>query len=115
MDKKTINLIKSSLRATSIKWHVRNEVIKHHKVKVLVGSFKNGNPKYKVMYWCNICGEVKPELVEVDHIEEIGVFDIRFLSRYVRRLFCSRSNLQGLCKECHVTKGATWDSAIDDL
>ncbi len=55
----------------------------------------------KGFLFCERCGERTPK-IEVNHIETVGDLDDGFL----RRLFCSSYEMEGLCKSCHseVTK-----------
>ena len=115
MDKKTRNLIIKHLRRASLQWSVRNEVYKYHRTRYPIGFYKNGNIKYKVMNWCNICGVVSEAKIEIDHILEIGKDWNKNWHRSVNRLFCGRENLQGLCHDCHVTKSQEWQSVLEDL
>jgi len=102
MDKKTVSLILKALRSSTLRWHIRNDVIKESKVKVHIGYFKNGNRKYKVMHKCNVCGGLY-EKIQVDHIEEVGQYK-GDLHCYASRMFCDKSNLQAICKSCHDVK-----------
>ena len=102
MDKKTQNLIIRKMRNTTRFWHISNNVRKAAKTRIVIGYFKNGKRKYKVMYKCAHCTTLQ-EKIEIDHIDEVGPFkgcwDI-----WMNRLFCEESNLQALCRGCHQVK-----------
>jgi hypothetical protein len=54
-------------------------------------------------YRCNMCKQLfSSKQVQVDHIKEVGKF-VDWNS-FIRRLFCSISNLQVLCVKCHLEK-----------
>jgi len=64
---------------------------------------------------CGICGEIyvtEDRMVEVDHKEPIGDFpfkkvgpDLYYIDvAWLDKLFCSFTNLQPICKQCHVKK-----------
>lgn len=48
---------------------------------------------------CEKCAEVTPD-IKIDHIIQVGDLDEGFL----KRLFCSSTGLQGLCRSCHNEK-----------
>jgi 5-methylcytosine-specific restriction endonuclease McrA len=114
LDKKTINIIKQALRGASLKWSVMTDVRNSQRTRITHGTFKNGKPKTRYAFWCGHCGEIYQGL-EVDHIKEIGVFDIDNLSAHVKRLFCDRENLIGLCHDCHVAKTNLVRDSLKDL
>ena len=113
MDKKTVSLILKTLRSATVKWSVKNEILKECKVKVKIGYFKNGNRKYKTMFKCCQCDGLY-EKVQVDHIVEVGQFKGDF-DCYIRRLFCAKDNLQPLCKVCHDEKTAAYSELRADI
>lgn len=58
-------------------------------------------------YKCALCCKDFPaKEVQVDHIEPIVEPEVGFVSwdLFVERLFCSKENLQVLCKKCHLGK-----------
>lgn len=115
MDKKTIEHIIRQLRAASLIWHVRNEAINRYREHRLVGQYKNGTPKYKYYYPCQGCGEFfdSSDVLEIDHIDEIGSFyEHENWDIYVRKMFCDLDNLQALCIICHDKKTALANSSI---
>ena len=114
MDKKIINYIKNDLRNRSRQWSVMTEVRNSQRTRLPVGHFKNGKVKSIWAYWCFDCGELY-EGLEVDHISEVGKFDIERLTEYVKRLFCSRDNLVGLCHDCHLEKTNAVRESLKDL
>ena len=106
MDAKTKKLIIKGLRELTIKWHVKNDVLKAAKVYVENGRKADGSMKYSPRYKCDICGGIfVRDRVEVDHIVEVGSFDD--WNGFVERLFCDADNLQILCVDCHLGKTST--------
>ena len=64
---------------------------------------KRGGP----LYICNHCGLCfVGKDVQVDHIEPVVPINQEELdwNMYIERLFCDISNLQVLCRECHLIK-----------
>lgn len=75
------------------------------RVRVKVGTFKNGNDKIVWMFKCEECGKVVDK-IEVDHIEpridpQKGYEGIE---RWIHRTFVSADMLKGKCKPCHSSK-----------
>ena len=61
------------------------------------------------LYICNKCGLTFPlKEIDVDHIEPVVPVDrpIKDWNEYIERLFCDSTNLQVLCKRCHLAKYA---------
>lgn len=112
IDTKTVELIQNSLRKASIIWHIRAEVLKEAKIRVRVGDYKNGKPKFKVKYVCKECEKPHDlDFVEVDHIVEVanGLSSPSKMTKselflWISQLFCDKDNLQVLCKGCHANK-----------
>lgn len=94
------------LRRLSLQWPERYEAIKRVKIKVEIGTFKNGKTKYKVMGFCQHCGWITDlKDIEIDHIKEvIPLQGFVNLQEYINSLFCSVDNLQALCSGCHQIK-----------
>ena len=98
MEKKTQKLIINALRKASIMWEGRAKALKSSRKKVI-----EDRPK---LYWqCAQCLSWKrnSNMVEVDHIVEVGPFSGDW-NDYINRLFCDQSNLQVLCIKCHAKK-----------
>ena len=54
-------------------------------------------------YKCKCCGKLfSGKEIQCDHIEEVGKFVD--WNTFIERLFCPASNLQVLCKACHLSK-----------
>lgn len=92
----------------------------------LRGGFRKYPPKYEVLkeaYWgkklnsktgrqamhytCASCGKEYPNReVNVDHIQPVVDPEKGFedWDVFVKRLFCSKENLQVLCSKCHTKK-----------
>lgn len=65
------------------------------------------NKRRKWSYMCANCfgDEFMQDEVVVDHIIPCGTFlEQKDFATFVPNLFCSRNNLQTLCKECHNKK-----------
>lgn len=83
-----------------------------------LASKKLSKPRYKVddtrhkvdsvMYRCEACEELfNSSRIEVDHILEVSDYseiNIDNIGEWIKRLYCSWSNLQVLCKVCHLDK-----------
>ena len=66
------SLITPKLRQMSRYWHEKRTARDAAKVKVEIGTFKNGNIKHHTMYRCNSCGKTL-EYTEskMDHIKSV--------------------------------------------
>lgn len=82
--KKEFNLkarITGVLRDLSRQWPAKKEARLRAKVKVIVGTYKNGNPKYGTKYQCAECrGLFDQKETHMDHIESVTPFDIDAIS-----------------------------------
>lgn len=96
--------ITSVLRSGSRRWPPKYETLNEAKTE------KKINPKTGRLaqhYLCAICNEQYPQKeVEVDHIEPVVDKATGFIdwNIFIERLFCSRDNLQLVCKSCHKIK-----------
>jgi len=91
------------LRRLSRWWPAKNVARNNAKIMTMSGVHKNGRPRTKVMYECNICGVlVDRDGGNIDHIRPVVSLD-GFISwdDYINTLFCDASNLQHICKSCH--------------
>ena len=112
MDKKTQKHIINALRRGTITWPSRHECLKKAKVRLKVGTYKNGKDKLKDFYKCGTCGELFDlKEVQVDHIDEVGQFKGDF-HEYVSKMYCGIDNLQVLCVECHLKKTSRFNGTI---
>ena len=102
------------LRQLTRYWPYNNIVRNSAKIRVKVGIYKNGKPKYEIKYKCNHCGELFNKIA-IDHINPVVPVnnDIIDWGDYINGLFCDTTNLQGLCnypgvingrKSCHAIK-----------
>jgi len=91
---------------------VNNFNLKSYVYKILRQSFfKSPVYYFKVSSWkksgsrCEKCGS-KTSKPEVDHVVPVAPLDGSELdfNAYIERLFCDPSNLQCLCKDCHLEK-----------
>jgi 5-methylcytosine-specific restriction endonuclease McrA len=91
------------LRRLSLQWPERHKALNKVKHSVHIGKFKNGNPKNKIMFGCEHCGILSDKSeVQVDHKIEVSI--AKTIGEYISRLFCAASELQVLCKPCHLMK-----------
>ena len=114
MDKETVNHILNVLRHGTTTWHVRNECLNRHRRQRPNGFTLKGKPKFLWEHPCDSCGQwflMKDNLLQVDHIEDVGTFDGNF-QVYVMKMYCDPSNLQNLCKLCHDRKTATKNASL---
>lgn len=114
MDKDTLNHILNILRKGTLTWHCRNECLNRGRRRKLVGTFKNGKDKYVWERKCDTCDTwyaLKDNLLEVDHIDEVGPYKGN-LHEFALRMYCSPDNLQALCFSCHKKKTAIFNSSL---
>ena len=114
MDKDTLDHILNILRKGTLTWHGRNECLNRGRRRKLVGQFKNGKDKYVWERNCDSCGTwypLKDNLLEVDHIEEVGPYKGN-LHDFALRMYCGQENLQALCFSCHKAKTAVFNSSL---
>lgn len=94
------------LRKISRYWPQKHVAINESKVKVEAGKFQNGNIKYKTLMKCAGCTDLfERDEIQVDHIIPVANIDgFTNWEDYITKLFCDASNLQVLCKPCHLSK-----------
>lgn len=100
-------VVEPKLREASRYWHEKKTARDAAKVKVEVGKFKNGNPKFKTMYKCAKClNNFDRKDTQMDHIEPVIEAEVGFVdwNTYVERLFVKASGYQCLCRFCHQEK-----------
>ena len=96
------SFITSTLRSGARRWPPKYETLNLAKTEKKVNT-KTG--RIAQHYTCNGCGgEFTAKDVQVDHIEPVVDPNTGFISWdvFIERLFCERSNLQVLCKTCHL-------------
>ena len=102
--------IRSALRQAFNRYPPKYESIKEAAITMQDGHYKTGpkkgQPKMVKRYTCAACGSLfLQKEVQVDHIIGAGSLkDYHDLPGFTRRLFCSKDNLQVLCKPCHHVK-----------
>lgn len=73
--KKPFNLdaeIRKVLRELSVRWPAKKTARDNAKREVQVGTYKNGKPKYKMMYECASCHNLfDREDTQMDHIKTV--------------------------------------------
>lgn len=106
MDRETELFIINVLRQGTVKWPGRTECLNRGRRKRAIGKKKNGEEKFLWERVCDGCGVwhlQKNNTLEVDHLDPVngftGDFDV-----FVRRLYCEQTNLQALCRQCHLRK-----------
>lgn len=100
-------LIIPRLRDLSRYWYEKKEARNAAKVKVEIGTFANGKPKFKVMFRCESCqGTFDIKDTHMDHKVPVIDPDIGFIdwNTYIARLFTTKDNYACLCTECHASK-----------
>lgn len=88
-------------------WEGKKEAKNAAKVKVEIGKFKNGNPKFKNHFKCASCEQLfLEEDVQVDHIDPVIDIDLGWQGWdvFIERMFVSADKYQILCKPCHDIK-----------
>lgn len=91
--------IRSALRSKSLRWPPRNNALLAARVKY-VGS----NTRRKWSYVCAICNNLfENKQVVVDHHPHAAgsIKTVQDIGPFAERLYCDRSNLRVLCKNCH--------------
>lgn len=96
--------IVTSLRQAAMKWGPKHDCIS-------ACFTRNGiNPKTGrkcKLHRCELCGrEVPKKDMRADHIEPVVDPNQGFVSwdEYIKRMFCEREGLQGICVTCHDKK-----------
>jgi hypothetical protein len=96
------NKITSSMRKEWMSWPVKFAVIQSQSVRV---ELSNG--RMKTLIRCNHCRSLFDRKdIQCNHIEPVGALRStkrQDIEEYRMRMFCSKSNLEALCKECHQT------------
>ena len=97
------SFITSTLRGGMRRWPPKWEALKD---AALGRKTNKKTGKLAMHYKCAGCaGEFTSTNIEVDHIEPVvAATGFESWDVYIDRLFCEKSNLQVLCKECHKTK-----------
>lgn len=96
------SFIKSALRAASLKWPPRWQVLK----EAFVGIKENTKTKRKAKHYkCAKCKKDFPTSeVEVNHKVSVVPFEgITSWDIVIERMFCEADGLEVLCKPCHKT------------
>lgn len=106
--KKDLEQIKGAIRTAFRRSDFRQEVLR----AAVVSHSDTKRPKVKTWCKCEKCG--KPEAksyMQVDHIKPVVPIHKRAEDMTVQELadgiYCAKSNLQVLCKECHYTKSGS--------
>lgn len=94
------------LRNIARMWPAKTKARDKSKVKVQIGFYGNGNPEYKVMFKCAMCGENNDKTeTQMDHIDPVVHVSGRTdWNDFITRLFCNPEGYQTLCRSCHYIK-----------
>lgn len=115
LNKPEIDYIISILRQGTVTWRGRTECLNRGRRQVEVGETVKGKIKYLWQRDCDgKCGRkyyLKDNMLEVDHIIEIGPFQGDW-NDFILRMYCHTDNLQALCKSCHAVKTAKFNAAL---
>ena len=96
--------ITSVLRAGARRWPPKFETLSDACIGQKINTKTGRVAKH---YSCNICkGEFTSKDIEVDHISPVVDPDTGFIdwNTFIDRLYCSKENLQAICKTCHKIK-----------
>ena len=113
--KKDLQAIRGALRTAFIRSDFKRAYLDSISIKEY--RLKKSGAKYKrptTYFICAMCS-TKHLLKDckVDHIKPIGqLFKFEHVGGFIERLWCSWSNLQGLCDDCHKEKTAYERSLI---
>lgn len=93
--------IRSGLRMMWTRYPIKHKVMEEAR-----RAYKGTDKRTKWEYKCATCKKwFKTKEVQVDHINPAGSLkEYSDLPKFVSNLFCDKSNLQVLCKECHAVK-----------
>ena len=105
MDRQTIKYIVNTLRKGTITWQGRRDCLNNGRRKNVNGLWENNCQK------CGVYFLQKTNYLEVDHIKEIGGFKGNW-DDFINRMYCSQSNLQRLCIDCHLVKTSSFNSTL---
>lgn len=97
------SFIVSVLRAGSRRWPPKYETLNDAFTETKINKNTGRLAKH---YKCNKCKkEFTSSNVEVDHIKPVSsLTGFTTWDDYIKALFCSKENLQVLCKPCHKEK-----------
>jgi hypothetical protein len=114
LDKETTEYIINVLRRGTVTWPGRNECLNRGRRKRIIGKLKKGGDKFLWERDCDGCKKwflLKDNLLEVDHIDEVGPYK-GDLHEYAERMYCGQNNLQALCIVCHARKTSNFNSTL---
>lgn len=106
LTKKEQGLIKGALRRIFSRSDLRKQVLE---LSALKGFLDARRPRVKKWSRCQRCLEIVPQyLMEVDHVEPVvpvgsSLSDMT-VDRLIDNIWCTKSNLQVICKVCHKIK-----------
>lgn len=117
-DAETLKYIANVLREGTVRWFGRNQCLNRNRRKRDTGEkTKAGKPIYLWERQCDKCKEwflLRDNILEVDHIEEIGAKPKTFeeLGEHIRKVYCRQENLQALCIPCHQRKTSNFNAQL---
>lgn len=94
------------LRQISLYWPPRTIALQKAKVYLADGNYKNGNPRTRVKFRCEVCKELfERNEIQMDHrVPVVDISGFNTWDEYINSLFCSEQNYSALCKPCHDNK-----------
>ena len=103
--KARFNVLRSLLRRAWMRDPERYEVLNDPQTR---RKYAGKDKRIKWEHLCAVCGQwLLAKFIQIDHIKPCGTFlkDADW-GTFGPGLFCNRSNLQKICKECHKIKTA---------
>jgi 5-methylcytosine-specific restriction endonuclease McrA len=94
------SFVRSALRGAFRRWQPKYDVLKDAYTRVKQNKASGRQAKH---YRCAVCKKEWPlKQMSVDHKTPIGTFTS--WDDFIERLYCEKTNLQALCKKCHLIK-----------
>lgn len=104
--KKERNLLKGAIRRVFSRSELRQKVVR---ASIRPGHFDSTRPRVKKWSMCFLCDRLTPTYqVEVDHVVPVIPLDSNLehmtWDSLVDRVWTEETNLQAVCKSCHIKK-----------
>lgn len=106
LTKKDIQLIKGAIRRVFSRSDLRKKIIDSVTIE---GYNDPERPRVKKWGQCRICNQIVPRYtMQVDHVEPLQPIGVELYDmtadELINRAWCIESNLQAVCKPCHMIK-----------